>query len=127
MAQPGVAEGNEAAAPHNLAQPAPTPQPQAAEVVGAKRKREDEAEDGRADAVDENGGGSPPVNGVVEGATRPNEKALVRSIYQLLKEYVYPRPGLSLSKSPYTWFVHGDMYIEGSLSCAPRTRNPLTE
>lgn len=97
MAQPGVAEGNGAAAPHDLAQPAPTPQPQPAEVVGAKRKREDEAEDGRADAADEAGGGSPPVNGVVEGATRPNEKALIRSIYHLLKEYVFPRLELLLS------------------------------
>lgn len=119
MAQPGVAESNEATAPHDLAQPAPTPQPQPAEVVGAKRKREDETEDGRVDAVDETDGGSPPVNGVVESATRPNEKALVRSIYQLLKEYVCPRSGLLLHRSSYA-----KLCVEEFLSRARQARSP---
>ena len=86
MAQPGVAEGNGVTEPQTLEQPAPSPQAlDQAAVVGAKRKR-DEEEDGRDGVVEEKG--SPSVNGVVVGATRPNEKELIRAIYQVLKEYV---------------------------------------
>lgn len=87
MAQPGVAEGNGVAEPQTLEQPAPSPQAlDQAAVVGAKRKRDEEGEDGRDGVVEEKG--SPSVNGVVVGATRPNEKELIHAIYQVLKEYV---------------------------------------
>ncbi|MBE3044213.1 hypothetical protein IMZ48_16910 [Candidatus Bathyarchaeota archaeon] len=106
MAQPGVAEGNGVAEPHILEQPAPTPQAvDQAAAVGAKRKR-DEGEDERVDGVAEEGKGSPPVNGVMEGATRPNEKALIRTIYRLLKEYVnfparlFPNDFIALTLCP---------------------------
>lgn len=92
MAQPGVAEGNGVAEPQNLEQPATTPQAgDESAGVGAKRKREDDAEDERADGVAEENKDA-PVNGIMEGATRPNEKDLIRAIYEVLKEYVIPEP-----------------------------------
>lgn len=88
MAQPGVAQGNGVAEPQNLEQPTTTPQPgDESAGAGAKRKREDDAEDERADRVAE-GDKEPPVDGIMEGATRPNEKDLIRAIYEVLKEYV---------------------------------------
>lgn len=92
MAQPGVAEGNGVAEPQNLEQPATTPQTgDESASVGAKRKREDDDEDERADGVAD-GDKDTPVNGIMEGATRPNEKDLIRAVYDVLKEYVDSEP-----------------------------------
>lgn len=85
MAQPGVVEGNGVAESHNLEQPATSPDVGSeAAGIGAKRKREDDAGGECADGVAE-GNENTPVNGIVEGATRPNEKELIRAIYDVLK------------------------------------------
>ena len=94
MAQPGVAEGNGLAEPQNLEQPAPSPQAMdQSAVVGAKRKRDEGGDEGgdegRADEISGEQKAATPVNGVTVGATRPNEKALIHAIYQVLKEYVF--------------------------------------